>query len=167
MTLRRAKGAELAPGDEEAEALRAKRGGVQLRILICWKCHAAWPTERDPEHGGSRQDGEPCAYRWADGRVCRGTVSVSGVDPNVRGARQGQRPWGRAAPPVQPLEYTGRRDWTTVLGLERSSVTLKIVRDRYRELAKRHHPDAGGDHATMVEINEAIREAYAELNQPS
>jgi hypothetical protein len=161
MTLRRARHAGLAHGDHDA--LQGKARGVQLRILICCKCHAAWPTERDPEHGGSRQDGEPCAYRWADGRVCRGTVSVSGVEPNT-GAQKGKR---AGVPPMQPLENTGRRDWPTVLGLDRSSVTLKSVRDRYRELAKVHHPDAGGDHATMVEINEAIREAYAELNQPS
>jgi hypothetical protein len=132
-----------------------QRGGVQLRLLICGTCRTVWPTERDEAHGGSRSDGEPCAYRWRDGRVCDGTVHPM----------YGQRPNGQpAAGGNSGAAYSG--GWCKVLGVPWGTRDLALVRKRYRELAKAAHPDVGGDHAQMVELNEAYRQALSELGQP-
>jgi curved DNA-binding protein CbpA len=40
---------------------------------------------------------------------------------------------------------------------------LALVRTRYRTLVREHHPDVGGDHETMLSINEAYRCALAEI----
>lgn len=41
-----------------------------------------------------------------------------------------------------------------VLGCEETDAT-ELIRERYRALARTHHPDAGGDEATMRSLNEA------------
>ncbi len=63
-------------------------------------------------------------------------------------------------PPAAP------QPWRAVLGLSGEAVTAAIVRLRYRELARRHHPDvAGGNHDRMAEINEALDQALQELGE--
>lgn len=54
----------------------------------------------------------------------------------------------------------GETDWRAVLGIEADakSITLAAVEARYRELARLHHPDVGGDPETMSRLNQA-REA--------
>lgn len=47
-----------------------------------------------------------------------------------------------------------------VLGL-RPGATRDVIEARYRELARKHHPDHGGDSAMMARINAAHREAIA------
>jgi hypothetical protein len=130
-------------------------GGLAFRLLKCDRCDSVWPTEREPAHGGSRQDGEPCAYAWPDGRVCGGTVHP------LWGRRGPADPF---APPPRQAAYSGR--WCDVLGVEWGTRDLALVRRRYRELAKERHPDAGGSHAAMVALNAAYRQALAELGQP-
>lgn len=44
-----------------------------------------------------------------------------------------------------------------VLGLQRGAAPDSI-NNRYRELARQHHPDRGGDSALMARINQAYRE---------
>lgn len=131
-----------------------KRGGVQVRLLICDTCRAVWPTERDEAHGGSRSDGEPCAYRWKGGKVCMGTVHpVTGRPP--------PSPFGQWWHAEQVAAYSGV--WCDTLGVPRGTVDLALVRKRYRELAKERHPDVGGSHEAMQELNEAYRRALAEI----
>lgn len=132
-------------------------GGLTLRLLICDRCQAVWPTERAPEHGGSRSDGEPCAYRWSNGRVCTGFVYP--VNGYVRSpfAQHADTPAARQA-------YSGR--WCEILGVKWGTVDLALVRARYRELCKSRHPDVGGSHDGMVRLNAAYRQALAELGQP-
>lgn len=144
MTLARRKGSDLRKG----------RSGIEVRLLRCTLCRACWPTERDEAHGGSRQEGEPCAYRWADGRVCSGVVHSFGYVPSDREREDGT--WREV-----PYAYTG--EWCAVLGVPLGSRDLALVRRRYRELAKVHHPDVGGDAATMRALNDAYRRALAEL----
>lgn len=133
------------------------RTGLKLRLLICTTCRAVWPTERDERHGGSRQDGEPCAYVWRDtGKVCGGVVHPIGVQP----AESERRPF---APPLRV--YSGR--WCEPLGVPAGTTDLAAVRKAYRAAAKRAHPDAaGGSHQAMLKLNEAYRQALAELGQP-
>ena len=51
-----------------------------------------------------------------------------------------------------------RKAWWDVLGLDPRS-GAEAISERYRELARRHHPDRGGDPRAMVEINVAYQEA--------
>jgi hypothetical protein len=57
------------------------------------------------------------------------------------------------------LTYAPEPEWWQVLGLPCAEQDLEVVRDRYRELAKTHHPDLGGDPETMKGINEAWAKA--------
>jgi DnaJ-domain-containing protein 1 len=52
--------------------------------------------------------------------------------------------------------------WRQVLGVE-NGANLSEVEKRYRELARRRHPDQGGSDTPMAELNQAITAARAEL----
>jgi molecular chaperone DnaJ len=45
-------------------------------------------------------------------------------------------------------------DLYRVLGVDHNA-DARTIREAYRRLARRHHPDAGGEQARMIEINEA------------
>jgi hypothetical protein len=56
------------------------------------------------------------------------------------------------------------RPWREVLGLHREPrITIADVEPRYRVLAAECHPDTGGSHAMMAELNRARSQARAEL----
>lgn len=55
------------------------------------------------------------------------------------------------------------KPWREVLGFSEGPVWEDEIEARYRELARIHHPDHGGDTARMTEINGAYREARAEI----
>ena len=44
-----------------------------------------------------------------------------------------------------------------------AEVSLDEVRTRYRELAKRYHPDAGGSHADFLALQQAYEQVMAYL----
>lgn len=55
-------------------------------------------------------------------------------------------------------------NWRDVLGIRPDErVTIQIVEDRYRELAKSRHPDRGGTDVLMAELNRARADARREL----
>lgn len=136
--------------------LRAGPAPLAYRLLICDRCRAVWPTERDESHGGSRLDGEPCAYVW-EGAVCDGRVGP------MFGRRDESDSWAYAQPTV-PAAYSGR--WCDELGVPRGCVDLALVRRQYRKLVQERHPDHGGSHAAMVALNLAYKLALSELGQP-
>ena len=49
--------------------------------------------------------------------------------------------------------------WRDVLGLGGSPLDAATIEARYRELARKAHPDAGGTHDAMVRLNEARAQA--------
>lgn len=57
--------------------------------------------------------------------------------------------WGSAVNPVRPI--VERQQALNVLGLP-SNATPQQIKRRYRELAKRYHPDRGGDAREMQRI---------------
>ncbi len=62
-----------------------------------------------------------------------------------------------------PAKSVVARAWRQVLGV-RSDATDREVRDAYRNLAAKHHPDKlGGDAARMTEINTAFAQSREEL----
>lgn len=62
------------------------------------------------------------------------------------------------------LQLTQQNTWRHALEFDEDSKPfLPQVRTRFERLAKTHHPDAGGSHARMVELNWAMVEAEKEL----
>lgn len=55
------------------------------------------------------------------------------------------------------------RTWREVLGVAADIRELSIARAAYRVLASRHHPDKGGSHEAMTELNAALAQAEKEL----
>jgi hypothetical protein len=52
------------------------------------------------------------------------------------------------------------REWWQVLGVSQNALP-STIRDEYRALRSRHHPDRGGDAATFNEIQQAYDQAVA------
>ena len=63
-----------------------------------------------------------------------------------------------------PIVAGMKRDWSIVLGLAKLlAPTANDVRQAYRRLAAKHHPDRGGNPAAMAELNQARDEALQEI----
>lgn len=56
-----------------------------------------------------------------------------------------------------------KRPWREVFGIPRDGESLENAERVYRILAKEAHPDSGGSHERMAELNGAIAEARKEL----
>lgn len=132
---------------------------------LCWPI--GWPR-REPY----RRESSPYKVQFATAR-----------DELVRTVRENVRGIGYAVAALRMLERCGSGEvldrayagfallpesagagdhWTT-LGLRREGASGEDVRRRYRELAKTHHPDAGGNAATFAAITEAYTRALAEV----
>ena len=59
-----------------------------------------------------------------------------------------------------PASSNKSRNWWDVLGVKQNATPAEI-KEAYKELVRRHHPDAGGTHAQMLEINWAYDMAKA------
>jgi hypothetical protein len=59
----------------------------------------------------------------------------------------------------------GARSWRVVLGLEGSHVSVDVIERVYRHLAIERHPDRGGTHDQMVELNNARAQALREAGR--
>lgn len=58
------------------------------------------------------------------------------------------------------------KHWREIIGVPPGvAVTREIVEQKYRERAKRAHPDAGGSEEQMAELNAAIAQARKEISQ--
>jgi hypothetical protein len=58
------------------------------------------------------------------------------------------------------------KPWREVLGVAPGFCSVDFLRAQLRELARVHHPDAGGDPARMAEINAAYAAGLQELTTP-
>jgi hypothetical protein len=98
---------------------------------------------------------------WPLGRLGgRGGLEEGLADPlDLLSAGRVKR--GQAAPPRPEVPGEARKPLAT-LGLE-WPVTLAEVKARYKELAKRHHPDANGGDRAAEERLKTINLAYAAL----
>lgn len=64
------------------------------------------------------------------------------------------------------LPAPARREWYDVLGLAdvpKRNISKATIENRYRELAKQRHPDAGGTADAMAELNAARAAALKEI----
>ena len=65
---------------------------------------------------------------------------------------------------LPPPGHVHQRPWREVLECANvSSPNLGIIEDIYHRLACQRHPDSGGSHAQMAELNAAIADARKEL----
>lgn len=55
------------------------------------------------------------------------------------------------------------RPWRDVLGIAGNNVTVEFVEAQYRSLARVRHPDSGGSHDLMAELNAARVAALQEI----
>lgn len=58
-------------------------------------------------------------------------------------------------------EQSSKRDYWDVMNIPRKS-SVKLVRETYRLLVKKHHPDTGGTSAGFLELQESYTEALKE-----
>lgn len=65
----------------------------------------------------------------------------------------------KALPP--PPGAKAKRPWWEVMDLDPARNNRAQIEVRYKELAKKLHPDAGGSQEAMAELNEARREALS------
>ena len=54
-------------------------------------------------------------------------------------------------------------DWRSVLGIQGDGIDREVVEARYRSLARRKHPDAGGSHDDFIRLQDARSAALAEI----
>lgn len=94
----------------------------------------------------------PCD-RW--NRVCDNVRAIALTVEAMRGMER----WGAKA--MISAMFRGflalpstQRHWTEILGLE-PTATKEAVNEKFRELAAKHHPDRGGESATMALLTEA------------
>jgi DnaJ-domain-containing protein 1 len=59
---------------------------------------------------------------------------------------------------------SGEEDWSEVLGVE-PDADQAAIRNAYRALARRHHPDAGGDATEFKRLRRAYEQALAQLDR--
>lgn len=84
-------------------------------------------------------------------------------------AMRGQERWGVGSLEQAFAGYaalpapTKQRPWREVFGITSAGVTLMSVNELYRDLARLKHPDTGGSHEAMAELNQAYEEAKKEL----
>ena len=60
---------------------------------------------------------------------------------------------------------SGEEEWWKILGVE-PEADQAAVRNAYRALARRHHPDAGGDPAEFKRLRRAYEQALAQIDYP-
>jgi hypothetical protein len=70
-----------------------------------------------------------------------------------------------APPPRKQQPRRPGRNWADVLEMNTvEKVTVAQIKKAYRRLARRHHPDRGGSHEAMLEINAACEAALREVS---
>lgn len=112
-----------------------------------------------------KRDGKP--YCLACDRWLRVADNIAAIAAEIA-ANRGRERWG-----VVTLEeaFAGfaalppQRRWWEVLGLHHAPETPEKLRVWFRELARVNHPDQGGTHDRMAELNAAYAEGLAELER--
>jgi hypothetical protein len=107
-------------------------GGGTIRYFRCPKCQR-WVSSMYTE-----------VFR-ADVKVRTRTPGQVQAVANGSGVKDRLEAWLKSLDAKNPY---------TVLGCSESD-SDEHIRERYRALARKHHPDAGGDEATMRALNEA------------
>jgi hypothetical protein len=157
-----------AAGCAEPGAYKAPKTRTGLRDFH-WFCldhvreyNASWDFYRGMSPGEIeaqlRADTSWQRPSWPLGRLGQSARMDEAVQAELHAFAFGPRP--KPAPQVAvPPEL---RESLTILGLI-WPVTLDVVKAKYKELAKRHHPDANGGDKRSEEVLKSINLAYATL----
>ena len=146
----------------ELEAMGLDRARIAISTNI--------PTRRDGlPYSNSKQPDDPgAAVYWRNGKVgqrCMGVDRYDRVADNLAaiaatlGAMRAIERHGGAA--ILDRAFTGFKalpapeQWWQALGLDSPDVTEEQIQAAWREKAKTHHPDKGGDETHMARINAA------------
>ena len=133
-----------------------------------------------------RQDGLPYAntrqpedkgvavyFSYKDKSMCFACDRWKKIEDNIQAvrhtinARRGIARWGSgdmleaAFTGFQALEAPLGKEWWDILQVNRNT-TPEACELMYRQLSRKHHPDAGGSAEKMAELNNAISEARLE-----
>lgn len=108
----------------------------------------------DAPRRGSWEDIAARARRIAEEAARRAQQAANEARDRANARERGQRP---PADPREAEERAARARARLVMGFEPDQeITADLLKARYRELAKRHHPDRGGSVAKMQELNVAM-----------
>jgi hypothetical protein len=155
---------------------------AELRMMGAQSCvlSSNVPSRRDgwPRSGLSEPDDRGVAVYWLD-RDNRARVMACDAWNTVRG---NVRAIGLAIAALRMIDRTGAsqlleraftgfaalpaqagRPWRAVLGLNGGPITAEQLTAAYRAAAASAHPDRGGTHDAMTEVNSAYAQARTEL----
>lgn len=110
--------------------------------------------------------GSPRGSRGAGPFTAAGATGDQDIDELLKILQGAARYGASRPPPPRPPPPPRAPGWRTVLGFEESaSLTVDVVRARYRELIGPAHPDRGGSHEAAVALNAAWKQAKLELER--
>lgn len=157
-----------SPGCLEHGTFRAPKSRAAVREFY-WFClehvrayNASWDYYKgmsdDEVEAEKRADSGWQRPTWPLGQNGCAAKREAALEAELQMFAFGRRP--KAAPSVEvPV---GLREPLQILGLS-WPVTLEVVKARYKELAKRHHPDANQGSRQAEETLKTINLAYAAL----
>lgn len=115
-----------------------------------------------------QQPGKPMRVMAIDAydRVADNLAAIAATLEAMRAIERhgGAQILDRAFTGFMALPASGPSCWV-VLGLDPHAVDAEVIEARYRLLAKQRHPDAGGTHAAMTELNAARDEALRKIRE--
>jgi hypothetical protein len=128
-----------------------------------------YASEREPEDGGAA-----VYFTYKKNQMCFACDRYRSVKENLTAigktieALRGMERWGasdmmeRAFRGFAQLPDKTGRDWWDVLQVRRDA-TRGVIDSNFRQLAQERHPDRGGSHAAMAELNAARDQALREI----
>ena len=129
-----------------------------------------YASEREPEDGGAA-----IYFTYKKAQMCFACDRYKTVKENLTAigktieALRGMERWGasdmmeRAFRGFAQLPSATGRDWWDVLQVSRNS-SRALIESQFRSLARERHPDSGGSHAAMAELNNAREQALKEVH---
>jgi len=66
---------------------------------------------------------------------------------------------------IQDVQPTNKMQWWEILRVSKKTTDLQTVKDSYRELAKKYHPDIGGSEESMKLLNWALEKAKTAIDK--
>ncbi len=155
-----------APGCLNHGEYRAPKSRTNLRAFY-WFClehvreyNAGWDFYKGMSPGEIEQEVRADTH-WQRPTWPLGRLGQSRMDEQVEAELHAFTFGARPAPP-KPAAPPELREALGVLNLT-WPVTMDAVKTRYKELAKRHHPDANGGDKASEEILKSVNLAYAAL----
>lgn len=93
--------------------------------------------------------------------IHRDRMAAQDKEEYARTERARQRQHKQGNPSKNPS--SSAQAWRSTLGLSSGERDIQAIKQAYRKLAQRAHPDRGGSNDAMVRLNLAMQQARAEL----